>query len=86
MIDTGGRTQEADERFVRNRGRSSGNGGGKLDGRWKGEYTSGPTDATDHDRLFKTVIRDFFPDFLGLFFPDPYAHPVTLSPRLETTA
>lgn len=27
-------------------------------------------DATDHDQLLKTVIREFFPDFLPLFFPD----------------
>ena len=25
---------------------------------------------TDHDQLFKTVIREFFPDFLPLFFAD----------------
>jgi hypothetical protein len=27
-------------------------------------------EATDHDQLFKEVIREFFPDFLRLFFPD----------------
>ncbi len=27
-------------------------------------------DATDHDQLFKTVIREFFAEFLPLFFPD----------------
>jgi len=27
------------------------------------------TDATDHDQLFKTVVRVFFPEFLHLFFP-----------------
>lgn len=26
-------------------------------------------DATDHDQLFKAVVREFFPDFLRLFFP-----------------
>ncbi len=31
------------------------------------------TDTTDHDQLFKEVIRDFFPDFLRLFFPDQAA-------------
>ncbi len=28
------------------------------------------TDPIDHDQLFKTVIRTFFPEFLHLFFPD----------------
>ncbi len=27
------------------------------------------SEPTDHDQLFKTVIREFFPDFLTLFFP-----------------
>ncbi len=27
-------------------------------------------DGTDHDQLFKEVIREFFPDFLRLFFPE----------------
>lgn len=27
-------------------------------------------DPIDHDQLFKTVIRTFFPEFLRLFFPD----------------
>lgn len=27
-------------------------------------------DATDHDQLFKNVIREFLPDFLMLFFPE----------------
>ncbi len=31
------------------------------------------SDATDHDQLFKEVIREFFPDFLRLFFPDQAA-------------
>ena len=30
-------------------------------------------DTTDHDQLFKEVIREFFPDFLRLFFPDQAA-------------
>ena len=28
------------------------------------------SDATDHDQLFKQVIREFFPEFLNLFFPE----------------
>ncbi|TDI34263.1 MAG: transposase, partial [Acidobacteria bacterium] len=23
-----------------------------------------------HDQLFKTLLEEFFPDFLGLFYPD----------------
>jgi hypothetical protein len=30
-------------------------------------------DPTDHDQLFKAVIREFFPDFLTLFFPESAA-------------
>ncbi len=30
-------------------------------------------DPTDHDQLFKAVIREFFPEFLTLFFPDQAA-------------
>ncbi len=30
-------------------------------------------EATDHDQLFKEVIREFFPDFLRLFFPEQAA-------------
>ncbi len=31
------------------------------------------SESTDHDQLFKEVIREFFPDFLRLFFPDQAA-------------
>lgn len=27
-------------------------------------------DATDHDQLFKNVIREFLPEFLTLFFQE----------------
>ena len=27
-------------------------------------------DATDHDQLFKNVLREFLPEFLALFFPE----------------
>ncbi len=30
-------------------------------------------DGTDHDQLFKEVIREFFPDFMNLFFPEQAA-------------
>ncbi len=30
-------------------------------------------EGTDHDQLFKEVIREFFPDFLMLFFPEQAA-------------
>ena len=30
-------------------------------------------DDTDHDQLFKEVIREFFPDFMNLFFPEQAA-------------
>lgn len=30
-------------------------------------------EPTDHDQLFKAVIREFFPEFLTLFFPDQAA-------------
>jgi hypothetical protein len=30
-------------------------------------------EPTDHDQLFKAVVREFFPDFLTLFYPDQAA-------------
>jgi len=30
-------------------------------------------EGTDHDQLFKEVIREFFPDFMSLFFPEQAA-------------
>ena len=30
-------------------------------------------ELTDHDQLFKEVIREFFPDFLRLFLPEQAA-------------